>query len=204
MLIKSDFKDYYDCGKAYDFEQEPLYIRYSNHILIQPFTFPERKSTSPLKWMRWKSYMLYSDLILGFCGKVYFGHVKKFNPNKIDRVIYWEEGFDYGIEAMEFRESPRKFLDSFKQFFELYNTPIFSIMLKWHDFREDRTILTVNPNLSMLHFQTVRSPYYAYQDLRMYLSNKAAPEKPIPTISNEDMIAAKGFDIKSSFRKAKK
>lgn len=147
--------------------------------------------------------MLYSDLILGFCGKVYFGHVK-FNTNKIDRVIYWEEGFDYGIEAMEFRESPRKFLDSFKQFFELHNTPIFSIMLERHNFHEDRPVLTVNPNLSMLHFQTVRSPYYAYQDLRMYLSNKAAPEKPIPTISNEDMIAAKGFDLKSSFRKAKK
>jgi hypothetical protein len=38
----------------------------------------------------------------------------------------------------------------------------------------------------------------------MYLSNQAAPEKPIPAISNSDMIEAKGFDLKNSFRKAKK
>lgn len=203
MLIKSDFKDYYDCGKAYDFEQEPLYIRYSKNILIPSINFPERKTTSMLGWIGWRSYMLYSDLILGFCGKIYFGHAI-FNSTKIERVIYWEEGFDHGIESMEFRENPNKFFDSLKHFFELYDTPIFSIMLDRRFYYEGNTILTVNPNLKLLSFQTMRSPYYAYQDLRMYLSNKAAPEKPIPTISNEDMIAAKGFDLKSSFRKIKK
>lgn len=38
----------------------------------------------------------------------------------------------------------------------------------------------------------------------MWFNNKAFPGNLIPEISNDDMILAKGFDLKSSFRKDSK
>lgn len=42
--------------------------------------------------------------------------------------------------------------------------------------------------------------YTAYQELQMWMSNQAIPHKPIPKVSDKDMVTAKGFD-KWSFRK---
>ena len=43
--------------------------------------------------------------------------------------------------------------------------------------------------------------YTAFQELQMYFGGLAAPIKPIPHISDADMLIAKGFDKKFSFRK---
>ena len=37
----------------------------------------------------------------------------------------------------------------------------------------------------------------------MYLGGLASPEKPLPVISDRDMIEVKGFDPVTSFRKGK-
>lgn len=60
--------------------------------------------------------------------------------------------------------------------------------------------LTISPLLNRYSFQRVKPPQQAYQDIRMWLSNKAAPEKPIPELSNEDLAASKGHGGKYSFR----
>ena len=52
------------------------------------------------------------------------------------------------------------------------------------------------------NFHTIMSAAHIYQELCMWHNNLAEPRKPIPAISNEDMIQAKGFDLKYSFRKA--
>jgi hypothetical protein len=36
----------------------------------------------------------------------------------------------------------------------------------------------------------------------MFLGGMASPEKPIPPVSDADMVICKGFDPKYSFRKA--
>ena len=45
-------------------------------------------------------------------------------------------------------------------------------------------------------------PYQAFQEINMWMSNQAMPEKVIPEIDNKTMIEIKGFD-KFSFRKDK-
>ena len=64
----------------------------------------------------------------------------------------------------------------------------------------DKTNMRLNPRLSDFGFARVLDPFTAYQELRMWLSNLTNPEKPIPYVSDQDMLLAKGFD-KFSFRK---
>jgi len=60
--------------------------------------------------------------------------------------------------------------------------------------------ITYNDELKSLGFVRMFDPYTAFQEIYMYVSNMATPEKPIPEVSDADMVIAKGFD-KWSFRK---
>ncbi len=62
---------------------------------------------------------------------------------------------------------------------------------------------TVNGSLRAISFAKIKDPYTAYQELMMWMSNRAAPFKPIPEMSNDVKIASKGFDA-HSFRQPKK
>lgn len=63
-----------------------------------------------------------------------------------------------------------------------------------------RSVFIKNPCLNKYDFARIIDPYQAYQTLRMFLCNQAAPREYIPEISDEDMLIAKGFDPKTSFR----
>ena len=67
--------------------------------------------------------------------------------------------------------------------------------------RAHLSYLTINPQLKRFNFAKVLDPYTAYQELQMYVANMAMPNKPIPEISDKDMLEIKGFDPKWSFRK---
>jgi hypothetical protein len=60
--------------------------------------------------------------------------------------------------------------------------------------------ITYNDCLEPLKFVRVFDPYTAYQEIYMFVCNTAMPDKPIPKVSDADMVTAKGFD-KWSFRK---
>lgn len=65
----------------------------------------------------------------------------------------------------------------------------------------DRNIIRINDRLDRYDFVRAIDPYTAYQEIMMFISNIALPEKPIPDVSDADMIIAKGFDPRYSFRK---
>jgi hypothetical protein len=46
------------------------------------------------------------------------------------------------------------------------------------------------------------TPYQAFQEIAMWLSNQAVPQKPMPVIDDEMKVATHGFD-QHSFRKPK-
>ena len=63
--------------------------------------------------------------------------------------------------------------------------------------------LVYNTPLKSVEFYRLFDAHQTFQELEMWLNNQAQPRKPIPEISNDDMIESKGFDLKSSFRKEK-
>lgn len=105
----------------------------------------------------------------------------------------------------------KKFMEAFgdhDKLFEEHKAPIFVVhgfFGPWYCGSSPHgNEVTINDTLSQYAFQKVFDPYQAFQKLSMYLGNMAFPNKPIPAISNEDMIAAKGFDLRYSFRADKK
>lgn len=58
-----------------------------------------------------------------------------------------------------------------------------------------------NVRLDDYEFYRVVDPYTAFQGIQMFFGKLRSPEKPIPEVSDADMLEAKGFDPKWSFRK---
>lgn len=81
---------------------------------------------------------------------------------------------------------------------QFHNPPIFSLSN-----RQREPIVTFNCSLKDLQFYKFIPVAQTFQELYVYLSNQANPEKPIPKVSDEDLAFSKGFN-KFSFRKDKK
>jgi hypothetical protein len=106
------------------------------------------------------------------------------------------------------REKFREFFDAFaaKQstFAETFianQCPIFVASVSLANDRGKREFKIVyNGSLKELGFFRIMDTFTAFQELQMYVGAMAQPNKPIPSVSDEDMVSAKGFD-KWSFRK---
>lgn len=114
------------------------------------------------------------------------------------------------------RDDLKDFLVDFKGFeheaiFEKHRCPTFVAYLSnppkffshYKCLGQGDNLCVINERLNDFHFQKVFDPYQAFQEISMFMGNMAFPNRPIPEVSNEDLIAAKGFD-KFSFRKDKK
>ena len=89
--------------------------------------------------------------------------------------------------------------DAFQHLFDSHKAPIFIANVA-PKFDNDRKI-TYNGCLKDVEFFRAVEPFTAFQELSMYWGNVAQPNRPIPEVSDEDMLIAKGFDPKWSFRK---
>lgn len=100
--------------------------------------------------------------------------------------------------------------DNYKQIFIESRHPIFVAYYRdtWYHSNNTSTYvpstITFNVELKKLEFYRIFPTSLAYQEISMYLGGVLGQGNPvIPEISNNDMIEAKGFDLKSSFRKEK-
>ncbi len=92
-----------------------------------------------------------------------------------------------------------------KAFVELH-TPCFVIYKKEeHCSNKENQLLDADCCLEDYRFAKVFSPHLAAQEIEMYLFGVlgSGQREKIPPVSNNDLIEAKGFDLKTSFRKAK-
>lgn len=223
MRIVSNFHDYYDGVQIYGFEQDIVYIR-EHHI-------SEIKSGGFQNVFNYfNSPFVLNSFILGFCGKIHLAAVLADSHSLTNghRYCYTIEHIDryYSIYANKKQQSAywnsdkrlftrcinrKNFVSIFKQTTEKASTnkeylkyfdiaPIFRILPRSMT-HLNHSCVEYNPNLKRIGFQSVMDSYTAYQELAMWLSNKAQPEKPIPVPSDKDMVEIKGFDSKYSFRK---
>lgn len=100
--------------------------------------------------------------------------------------------YPYGKEANHLKTAAAKY-------FETYNVPIF-IIEPAKSYQDGGDRITLNPRLKGWDFARIVPPYEAWRDLTVYWGSRAQPNKPIPEVSDADMLIAKGFD-KWSFRK---
>ena len=191
MIIKSDFKDYYDCIQKCGVNPELVYKRYERDI--EDFDA--------------RMYLPLGGHIIGFCGKFYPVLAEGFYVRKGTQWFYDLDSYMEHVEGDK-RNSKRMirsirsravmFFDQRRQ-----NTPVFVIneTYKRAHGRYTQTI-SLNERLNQYDFAKVVDPYSAYQEIYMWLSNIAAEPKEIPHVSDADLLEAKGFDPRYSFRQS--
>lgn len=85
------------------------------------------------------------------------------------------------------------------EFFIELNCPVFFIYLA----DRHNTVLIKNPPLKPLDFQCVLPPESCFQEIAHYISNfLTVRDNPLQITDDKILCVAKGFDIKTSFRKA--
>lgn len=224
MRIRSEVKDYYDCVQRHNHGSDDIfYNRFPSEMLtteIVPYHLHCRDSGFFAK-----------TIIIGFCGKYYplfqistisgvndkekccysVEDVQNFAKDTFSKKYFeqftnqeYGNGFKKGFDKIDIQLKELK-----TDFFEI--APLF-VMQEDRDWVQQRnshswpkrpTKLKFNCMLKDFDFYRIFDCNQAFQELTMWLNNKAVPMKPIPDISDKDMIMAKGFD-KFSFRKDKK
>lgn len=211
MRIISNFKDYYDCIKATDPDQEPVYIRnviqekynqgprnvvFSNYMFqchCTPIIFCDRiyycmemSRNYPLQSLNKKEFHYTINGVEKF--------IRTYDPE--DKHRWFSRGGPHKNLELFVGNQGREIGDNIKKLIKNY--PIYYVE---GDFFEQSTVY--NGRLDKFHFQKIKPPHEAYQELRMWLSNQSNPEKHIPKIDDKTLMEAKGFD-KFSFKKRKK
>ncbi len=206
-----------DEDRTIQFRREPSTIVRTNLDIIHNFT-------------AWSPCPSLQPKLVGFCGKLYPMLVKTGWKDVKDPVLFKVEELDAYCEKHWHKRDFAKYNDlsnkhnkycirpnAVKFFNKEYKCadlldvhPVFIVnAAEWvnkPDIRDWRgrvkkCEININPNLGNYEFFRVLDNYTAYQELCMWLGNKAAPEKPIPFIDDKTMAEAKGFDLKFSFRK---
>jgi hypothetical protein len=89
---------------------------------------------------------------------------------------------------------------AFSQVFIDNECPIFVASTWWDIGKRREYKIVYNECLKDVEFFKLIDTYTAFQELQMYLGGIARPIKPMPHISDKDMVSIKGFD-EWSFRK---
>lgn len=223
MRIVAKRKDYYDCIQAYMQDRSVVYVREPmeiDKVAYYPKLFPHYFSIK-----RGGAY------VIGFCGKLYpciqmLRHEGKpgsmeyireamYNIDDLDAYFekhcskeakreYWNEKSKKWANGVN-RVSYEKFFnrvnevsDKFPEWFEEKRCPIFSMY-----FSDYNCTMIYNDMLNQFQFFKVFPPHDAFQNIFMFMSNLAVPQKPMPQISDEMKIATHGF-TKDSFRSSSK
>lgn len=214
MIIKSDFKDYYDKGMGFDNEPNPMWIRKEEALPEMPDSVKNLVEDAP------KSYECYDAVyyIIGFCGRFYLSvetDVDEFWKKIISQAPHYrrkilEETRDQKQKS-GFRRAPfNQFcIDKFKEHLESFyrpdifrelGVPTFVIKVESLGYRLNHC-LTKNHKLHSIGFAKIKDPYLAFQEIDMFLSNEMATQPdPVPVRTEELIRDSKGFD-NQSFKK---
>ena len=141
-----------------------------------------------------------------------FNHKQIEDWKRTDKKKYQKNFWDSDKLRCSFESNFKKW-EEFKRSFDAKSLfqefPIFVADLThkreynnfWHQ-KEENIKITYNDCLNDFDFYRIFDSYQAFQELTMWINNKAVPMKEIPKIKDEIMLEVKGFD-KFSFRKEK-
>jgi hypothetical protein len=228
MRIVDKRRDYYDGVQATGQDRSIQYIRTPEVIEMAFSSMFNRKSEKPL-WTfpvlfdSYSSEIHVTTHIVGFCGNIYgvlalrqagkstfcvnLAQVDAYMAKTLDEEQHrrYRAGGRFNQSRSSFNvffEACAQRKETFRHMFEEKRSPIF---LASHGSSLDRrydTQIEWNALLGQVHFQKVFPPFQAFQEIRIFLSNMAQPEKPIPQLSDEDMAHSKGHGDRYSFRTA--
>jgi hypothetical protein len=228
MRIISKFRDYYDSVAASGIDKETVYVR----TRVEPQELPSELVSIDKSRRQFNGQLdgEYTVTIIGFCGKLYpvvvhehynshyqnvrevyhshnelmdhFEKVKKANSStsyQYSRALRYENLWFVNISKRFFGDFGSVnyesfFLDNKLVSFSLANSTRCS---------DEYNGFVINPVLKDYDIFKIIDPWTAFQEISMFIGGVlGSPNKPITQIADIDMVVAKGFDKKLSFRKA--
>jgi hypothetical protein len=215
MRIISPFHDFYDCVQRYNQDRELVYVRNPQKVEMPYDEYPFREPNRYTNIFNIYSYHV------GFCGKLYSilevdiwkPYLQKYHGKFCFNIYDVDNFVDANFKQKDKNKYYTKYsrgniqthfswveenCHRYQKYFDQYNCPVFIGHLGKE--YSNKGSIVYNCRLQDVEFYRVFDPYQAYQEIRMYLGNIAWPNKPIPHVSDEDLITAKGFN-KWSFRK---
>lgn len=211
-IIDKTGKDYYDGTLLSMYREVDLLL-----VRNQKST-PIDSSKGP-RWWSWQDWD-WGDLNKEYpFGQQRFGQVRR-DPNNFKCVDYdylYFIGFCGNVYPVFRRDNEYDYIDELnlsQTLFEKYKSPPKIFQNHWQVMMEEMNcpVFVCNcleqtiywgEHLEGYQFYKVMNHYQAAQSIYQWLSNKNNPEKPIPSLSNNDMIEIHGFDLKKSFRHRK-
>lgn len=219
MRIISKWHDYYDTIQKHGMDAQCVYIRDTefHHYdeVVKRNRYGHRDNLLRDHVINNEQF---SVVVIGFCGRLYMcWHQRKtlINPGK---TIYSTEDLKnllaeekkarkywrYYKNITNMQEAEQVWAGDIERMnrekrdiFQEIRAPIFLLRTK-----DSGPVIEVNPKLSDYEFYRIVEPYSAFQNIHQYLSGVlGGVRETIPEVSNNDMIEAKGFDLKESFRK---
>lgn len=218
MRIISDFHDYYDYVGTNDHDRSLLYMRSQHDPKIVDLV--PRSIVEDLDFPRGSFYDFNChNVAITFCGRLYEAVVMQvtnagtFRGDGPRLAFYDFDSLDAMITKMDLRKWWDKDENGRKEKLRaVFNLParvmpkecrdMVCSVVQWCCY-SGRCLVEENPQLKLYDFHRVFHPYLAYQEISMFLGNKAHPEKPIPQPDDVTMAQIKGFD-KYSFRSQKR
>lgn len=218
MRIQSKFKDYYDGVQRISQDYDLVYLRYPKVVDVDKrLVFSRRGAKEIVVGFCGKLYYA-----LGLKAGLYDKYTWCWNKDQVDKFIrdkedkeyrefYFTKGYirtrwywnfmNQGQVKHYFDCANKPESRDRDELFHEHSVPIFVGEVVELEKRKWVTRLTLNARLEPYGFAKIFDPYTAYQELRMWVANMAAPREHIPEVSDADMLEAKGFDPKWSFRK---
>jgi hypothetical protein len=128
------------------------------------------------------------------------------SADRTKRLNAWPQDHRRGSFQRFFQQWEEYKGKDWRPIFEENNCPLFTTeAYEKYDRKRQRyynvMILHLNTRLKDVEFFKVFDPYMAYQEISMFLGSMAEPRKGIPEVSDADLLEAKGFDPRFSFRK---
>lgn len=223
MRIISPFKDYYDgVQKSIQVDLTISYVRNLITQKLDKWIFPSfgKNKNSSISY----SDRLASVSVVGFCGKIYpllecttvqrnilnsedLPTINIYSKQEADKFFskytknYERSNSIYGVNkniVNSFFDECKVNQNKYRDMFLDLRVPIF--IARWSKSKN----ITLNAKLEDIDFMKLFDSFSAFQEIFMFMSNMAYPDKYIPPIDNDMKIATHGFDIKKSFRKEAK
>lgn len=221
MRIISNFRDYYDSAQALGIDKSLVYERKEVVLELDPRSIPLNFRDYPVRLvgdypnesLKRELYVYY----LFFCGKLFTSvnigeallekDTKPFSSSweyisevfdKLANESSYGRFFGRDIDVHTVKSLNGKEITS--EVFSYFDTPVFLLYPNF-GYQYNRKVRVVkNPNLSQLGFQHVIDPYSTFQEISTYLGNELCKVATPTSPTNQELIKARGFDAKISFR----
>lgn len=216
MRLHTDFHDYYDSAIGYGVDEKVHYNRFKKDADILLKSVADRPVHR-------------RSGILGFCGNLYpfieISHYDKKRECDLDdefdgKIV--QVYFAFSLEEYKKKEHDwYDYSDDFEYFDNTEKIKLKQFFLDWRTSSDEMFLSfrcpvwmmhfykkspngVLNPRLKNLGFDRIKSPFDAFQEISMYVSNILVEQKPVASVEDKYRIQQHGFDLKESFRRPKK